>query len=271
MAKLDKFAYDLDDQVTEARYNFDQQHSTQDRLCSYTYDRAGNRETMTDNTTQTNYSVNDLNQYTTAGGGSMGYDLNGNLTSQGDWSYVYDAQNRLIRAMSPSEQVDFVYDPRNRCISRTRSGQMQGQPSLFYYDAWDLIEEHDLNAGLITQYIHGVREDELLAKIDSNGTFYYHTDAEGSVVALTDTSGNVIERYKYDAFGKPSFFDSTSQPINGSTVGNRFLFTGREWLPDLAPVRLSQSHLFAGIWPLPPNRSQEFRRRSKQSLSLLRQ
>ena len=58
---------------------------------------------------------------------------------------------------------------------------------------------------------------------------FYQSDHEGSVTHLTDGSGNVIERYKYDAFGAPTMFDSTSQPINASTYGNRFLFTGREY------------------------------------------
>ena len=100
----------------------------------------------------------------------------------------------------------------------------QGQPSLFYYDAWDLIEEHDLNAGLVTQYIHGVREDELLAKIDSYGTVYYHTDAEGSVVALTDTSGTVVERYNYDAFGAATVKDAseTGASAQGAGLTDRF-------------------------------------------------
>ncbi len=235
MAKLDKFAYDLDDQVTEARYNVDEQHSTQDRLCSYDYDPAGNRNTMTDNGTPTNYTVNDLNQYTAAGTSSMDYDLNGNLTHQGVWTYVYDAQNRLVSAISSSQQVDFAYDPRNRCLSRTSStAGIQGPTTFFYYDGWELIEEHDANRQLLAQYIHGVREDEMIAKIDSYGTVYYHTDAEGSVAALTDTSGNVIERYKYDAFGKATILDPSSLVTRPSSLfGNRFLFTGREWLPDL--------------------------------------
>src|SRR5204862_8258703 len=41
------------------------------------------------------------------------------------------------------------------------------------------------------------------------------------------------EQYEYDAFGYPYFFSSTAQPLNSSTFGNRFLFTGREWLSDL--------------------------------------
>ncbi len=239
VAKLDKFAYDLDDQVTEARYNVDEQHSTQDRLCNYAYDATGNRMTMNDNVNgNVSYAVNNLNQYTAAGGGSMQYDLNGNLNSATvagtNWTYLYDAQNRLISAISPTEQVDFAYDPKNRCVSRTVSTGNFSTVTYFYYDGWEMIEEHDASAALLARYIHGAREDEMIAKIDSYGTVYYHTDAEGSVAALTDASGNVIERYTYDAFGAATVKDAngTVRPA-GTAYGNRFTFTGREWLPDL--------------------------------------
>ncbi|MFL6863856.1 MAG: hypothetical protein ACJ8DZ_12755, partial [Allosphingosinicella sp.] len=44
------------------------------------------------------YSVNGLNQYTAAGPVSFTYDANGNLTGNDAWSYVYDAENRLVSA-----------------------------------------------------------------------------------------------------------------------------------------------------------------------------
>jgi YD repeat-containing protein len=57
------------------------------------------------------YSVNGLNQYTAAGGASFTYDANGNLTSDGTNSYVYDAENRLV---SRSGGVSLSYDPAGR-------------------------------------------------------------------------------------------------------------------------------------------------------------
>jgi RHS repeat-associated protein len=47
-----------------------------------------------------------------------------------------------------------------------------------------------------------------------------------------------MEQYDYDAFGQPYFYDATGTAtyVNGqpgSPFGNRFLFTGREWLSDL--------------------------------------
>jgi len=54
---------------------------------------------------------------------------NGNLSNTvagvlGDWSYTYDAQNRLIRAVGgPSSVVaEFYYDARNRCVKHVING-----------------------------------------------------------------------------------------------------------------------------------------------------
>jgi len=48
--------------------------------------------------------------------------------------------------------------------------------------------------------------------------YYYHFDGLGSVIALTNASGSMVERYSYDVFGQPS---------NTSDVNNPYLFTGR--------------------------------------------
>jgi len=60
----------------------------------------------------------------------------------------------------------------------------------------------------------------------TNGqTYYYHTDALGSVIAITDSNRNVVQRYEYDSFGNivlvldPNFI----QP---------YTYTGREYDPE---------------------------------------
>jgi RHS repeat-associated protein len=75
--------------------------------------------------------------------------------------------------------------------------------------------------------------DEIIARATPATISYYHYDALGSTTALTDSNGTVTERYRYDVYGVPAFFDSTSQPLNSSAIGNRFLFTGRENLSEL--------------------------------------
>ncbi|MBU1260277.1 MAG: RHS repeat-associated core domain-containing protein, partial [Planctomycetes bacterium] len=53
-----------------------------------------------------------------------------------------------------------------------------------------------------------------------NTLYYYHFDGLGSVVALSNNNRNIVEQYSYSAFGTPSIT---------SSVGNRFMFTGREY------------------------------------------
>src|SRR5205823_1107683 len=39
----------------------------------------------------------------------------------------------------------------------------------------------------------------------------------------------IIEKYKYDAFGAPTFYNGSGTQITTSAYKNRFLFTGREY------------------------------------------
>jgi RHS repeat-associated protein len=49
------------------------------------------------------------------------------------------------------------------------------------------------------------------------------------VTHLLNTSGNVIESYKYDAFGAPAIYDANGTELSSSAYSNRFLFAGREY------------------------------------------
>jgi RHS repeat-associated protein len=59
------------------------------------------------------------------------------------------------------------------------------------------------------------------------------TTPGGHCTLQTDTAGNIVAQYEYDAFGQPYFYDSWGNNIGYSPWGNRFLFTGREYLSDL--------------------------------------
>ncbi|MCG8687313.1 MAG: hypothetical protein MI892_20715, partial [Desulfobacterales bacterium] len=59
-------------------------------------------------------------------------------------------------------------------------------------------------------------------------TYYYCSDNIGSVVALVDSSGAVVERYVYDVWGEPTIYDGSGTEINDSAVNNPFMFTARE-------------------------------------------
>lgn len=67
---------------------------------SYTYDKTGNRTIGAIGGNSTNYTTNTLDQYTNLSGstnsGILTYDNNGNLKTEGNKTYIYDYNNRLI-------------------------------------------------------------------------------------------------------------------------------------------------------------------------------
>jgi RHS repeat-associated protein len=65
--------------------------------------------------------------------------------------------------------------------------------------------------------------------IAGENKYYYHNDGLGSTVALTDDEGSLIEKYRYDVFGKPTILSPSNEPRATSAYYNRFMFTGREY------------------------------------------
>lgn len=93
-----------------------------------------------------------------------------------------------------------------------------GATTVNFYDGWTLIEKRSAADVLLAATIHGPGTDEPLARITAPGTpgqvtVYYHQDGLGSTTALSDASGNVVERVTYDVCGAPSFWDGAGAPI----------------------------------------------------------
>lgn len=91
-----------------------------------------------------------------------------------------------------------------------------------------------LNAAEVVQavYRYGFDLDQPLTMRRNNVPSWYLTDPIGTVTAIADAAGNVVERYRYDAFGEVAIFDGAGAPLTASAVGNSFLFTGRELDPE---------------------------------------
>ncbi|MGI8821088.1 MAG: RHS repeat domain-containing protein [Chthoniobacterales bacterium] len=115
-----------------------------------------------------------------------------------------------------------------------QAGFWESTVTNLYYDGWNLIEEQNEKGQLLARYVHGARIDEIVKRSTDDGDVYYHHDALGSTVALTNNIGTVVERYSYDIYGAPAFSDGSGNASGSSANGNRFLFTGREWLTNAA-------------------------------------
>ncbi|MCI0564328.1 MAG: hypothetical protein MN733_38130, partial [Nitrososphaera sp.] len=91
-------------------------------------------------------------------------------------------------------------------------------------------QELDGSNTIKREYMWGDSIDELLS-IRQNGQMYFvHENSIGSVAAITDSTGALIERYDYDVFGKPTITYASGTPVDPtvSLLGQPYSFQNRE-------------------------------------------
>jgi len=201
---------------------------------SYTLDGVGNRTQSTEDLVSRFYTHDQKNQYDFVSPDAYTLDLKSNIISDGYNSFLYDYQDRVIEINNLGDYIINKYDARGRRVSKeTSAGKVN-----FVYDGPRLLEERDASDTVTAEYVYGAT-GELLAMERSGNTFYYNYNRRGDVTALTDVAGNIVEGYRYSAFGAPTiacdpgldtvWFTNDDVTVPNSPLGNRFLFAGMEY------------------------------------------
>lgn len=231
--------YALDDGVHLQTFIQNFTGTANDLTTTFTFTASNQIETLTKTNSLYYYQGNDnrigtyvpngLNQYTHIAGQPLDYDGQGNLTNDGTQIYTYDAENRLLTTSSSTTTGSFVYDPNGRLFQSTIGGTV----TQYLYDGDALIAEYNGSGTLQRRYVHGDQVDEPL--VQYNGTAigasyrrYLHTDHQGSIIAHSDSSGNVFSTngtLAYDNYG-------IAATKNNSVVG-AFGYTGQVYFPAL--------------------------------------
>ena len=166
------------------------------------------------------YTPDGLNRYT---GASFNYDANGNLASDSANTFVYDVENRLV-TRSGGASATLRYDPLGR-LHEVVSG---GNTRRFLYDGSDLVAEYDASGALQRRYVHGLGGGDTPrvwfegSGVADSARRNLYADERGSIVAVTDSAGAVLNLNAYDEYGVP-----------GSGNVGAFQYTGQVWLPEL--------------------------------------
>jgi RHS repeat-associated protein len=219
---------------------------------TYTLDEEGNRITSHKSSVHVTDPANRLQEDQTH---TFEYDVNGNMVRKVDkasgetWSFGYTLFDELASAnrrtfdasgTPQSSSKTYGYDGFGRLDREVRTSGTISQ-KFMYYDGEHVVAEADPSnnrgGGNITNwYTHSDGTDDLLAITPQaapalnftvfsapSQTKHYsvHTDHQGSVRAITDLGGIVINSYAYDAYG------NAEEAIEG--LAQRFRYTGREW------------------------------------------
>lgn len=163
--------------------------------------------------TVTYAAANDLNQYPTVGGASYTYNNNGCLTGDGVWTFGYDVLNRFISAVKSGVSASYLYDS----MDRQSQKNVGGTKTRFIYNGLQRIAEYDGTAGTLnTRFVYATGLDEPIVEVSSGGTkTFFHRDRLGSIIARTNNSGAVTERYEYGPNGESTALSGTSFGYTG--------------------------------------------------------
>jgi RHS repeat-associated protein len=224
-----EYKYDSVYQLTESKVN---------GLLSegYSYDSVGNRLVGAyRDTPSNNYVYNNNNRLISITDSTANqtytYDNNGSritkIDSTGITNYTYDYDNRLKRIdFADSSYAEYTYDALGRRIQKLIFKIQDSTYTInrYSYDGEDIIAVLDSTNTAIASITHGPGIDHPLSykNIATGQVYYYNQDYLGSITSITDSAQNVVESYKYDAFGN-------QLTPNASTLQLVYAFTGREY------------------------------------------
>jgi RHS repeat-associated protein len=99
---------------------------------------------------------------------------------------------------------------------------------------WAILEEYSFDgttSSLAQQYVQGYHG---LLKTTLPTAVYYYQDELGSTSHIADVSGALLEHYKYDLYGKPTYWDNTNTQIPSSNHQVKDLGNGgSRWIAEL--------------------------------------
>ena len=172
---------------------------------SYGFDVVGNITHKSDTGNPFLYTTSAVHAVTQITAGqttqNLSYDNNGNLANGTDVPTItWSSYNKPIQLTKGGITYTFAYGPDRRRYRKTHSN---GHTTYYIGDGFERIDKPTS-----TEFRHVIRANGkavMLRKDYSLGGVvheYLHRDHLGSVTALTEQlSGNVIERYSYDAWG----------------------------------------------------------------------
>ena len=156
---------------------------------------------------------------------ALGYDANGNLRQKGTQLFGFDIGNRNWGVIG---QAGYAYDGHGRRYWALLSNGTQRNYA--YSQAGKLLMTWDSARGTTA---HVYLDDKLLAEVNGiSGVRYTHTDALGSPVVMSDSSGAEVERLTYEAYG------GTASGLSPTGIG----FTGHVNDAETGLVQMQQRY-----------------------------
>ena len=186
------------------------------------------------------YSASYPDRLTIFNGKGITYDALGCVKTYDGWTYTWNkGKLSAMRkgpansaAIAPSEAYTFAYNALGQRIEKKYTFSANASQTIDYLASCTSTYEYDLSGRLIrekrvSKYSDGVtitrvfsylyEGSEIVGLIYNNGStavpYYYDKNPSGDVVAILDSTGTAVVKYKYDAFGRCSWLESTNNDL----------------------------------------------------------
>ncbi len=222
----------------------------------FTFDPTGNWNQYVVNAgtpqTRTHNAANELTQIDSSSA-LVAEDAAGNMTrapKPGSWSSAHDlkcdAWNRVVEVKDGSTTVaTYRYDGLNRRVTKTTGSDTR---HYYYTDQWQIIEER-LNSSTTAdrQFVWGVRYTDDLVLRDRGSERLYAIQDYFQPTAVTNTSGVVLERYGYEAFGTSRVMDASFGTQTASSYDWETRFGAYRWDGETGLYQVRNRYLHPGL------------------------
>ncbi len=136
------------------------------------------------------------------------YDDDGNMLTNGDWTYTWNGENRMIAAEKSNSKLEFAYDYQGRRFSKkvytgTTGNWTLSSEQKFVYDRYLQIAE--FNGSNSVQKSHVWADSTTLEwqKDHVNSKYHYCMyDGNKNIIGTVDDTETLTSSYEYSPFGK---------------------------------------------------------------------
>lgn len=160
-----------------------------------------------------------------AGGNAYSYDANGNLIAGGGRIVGWTAWNMPGGLIQGGQTTTWLYGPEHDRYKMVTAGRTTWYLNPGLYQGGHYERTQYANGTVehrTTLYGAGRPIGEVLS-FDGTApeqTRYFHTDHQGSITVVTDSTGAVITRYRYDPWGKQVLVAGSNTGINATRQGH---------------------------------------------------
>ena len=210
----ESFAYDTLDRLTTVKKNG---MTTQEM----TYDAAGNI-----------LSKSDVGgSFTYASSGNRLQSFSASSYQPVEWDDIsYNSYNKITHIAKGGRALDITYGAHGQRIKAVQSVGGVAETRLYV----DNLFEEKQKSGITTKIFYIFAGGQTVAVMERTGSSstirYLHHDHLGSVIAISDASGNIVQELSYDAWGRRRNPDTWNyyDEIADADALNPYGFTGHE-------------------------------------------